>query len=215
MIAVLVSLMLFVSIPSPIAAEQLPPSDEQIVEGIAAIVTIIAREPIRELIFYSDLERYRLFFAPPEEKSDLSQYLTQVIHQRLLRHEARRFILEKPTIDAVKGRLKKIRQHFENDGAFGDALHQTGLIESELEEEIREYLWVEQLLDERIKGFIFISPKVIEGYFREHPDLFAGRTLSEVNEWIETLLITKKESEKKAEYLQRIKAKTDIKILLK
>ncbi len=208
MIALLISVLFSVLIPSPARAEQ-------IVEGIAALVTIKSREPIRELIFYSDLERHRLFFASPREKSDLSRRLDQVIHQRLLRPEAKRFILQAPTASAIAERLKKIQKRFESDATFEAALRQTGLIQSELEDEIREYLWVEQLLNERIKGFVFISPKVVEDYFQEHSDLFEGRTLSEVSRQIETFLITQKEAEKKIEYLQRITAKAELEILLK
>lgn len=215
MIVLLVSFMFFIFIPSPTPAEQIPTQSEQLVEGVVAVITSKGRNPIREIIFYSDLERHRLFFAPSAEKSDPAQRLNQVIEQRLLRPEARRFILEKPKLEAVKTRLVQIQNRFENNLAFENALRQTGLSEMELETEIRENLWVEQLLDERIKGFIFISPKVIEEYFQNHPDLFSGQTLAESIEGIETFLIAEKESQKKTEYLKRIKAKAKINILLK
>jgi len=215
MIAIFFSLMFLLSISSPITAEQIFPANEKVVEGIAAILTIPGREPIRTLILYSDLERYRFFFASPEDKSNLFQYLNQVILQHVLQPEARRFILEKPTQEAIKTRLSKIQNRFVNNITFEAALRQTGLSEVELEKKIQAHLWVEQLLDERIKGFIFINPKTIEDYFEKHPEAFLGRSLTNVSEQIERILIVKKEASKKKEYLQRIKAKAEIEILLK
>lgn len=188
---------------------------EETVEGIAAIVTLKNREPIRDVIFFSDIERYRLFFAPSIEKTDLSNQLTEVIHHRLLRPEAKRFILNGPTPDAVEEKFQKIQTRFQNAKAFEQALLQTGLIEDEFKEEIRDYLWVEQLLKERVKEFIFISPKSIETYFYKHPELFDEKSLDDVKERIEAFLTMEKETQKKTEYLKRLKTKADIKVLMK
>ena len=50
------TLLLFLfSAPAPLSAQEL-------VEGIVAIVTSKRDEATREMIFYSDLERYRIFF---------------------------------------------------------------------------------------------------------------------------------------------------------
>lgn len=212
---ILFSLILLFSIVSPVAASTISPQNGEIVEGIAAVVTILSRKPIRKLVFYSDLERYRLFFASPEEKANLSHYLNQIILQHLLLPEARRFILKKPAPEAIEMRLRKIQNRFKNDIAFEAALQQTGLIEIELEKEIQEHLRVEQLLDERIKDFIFINPKTIGDYFEKHPELFSGKPLLEVSEEIEIFLVAKKEAEKKTEYLRRIKSKAKIEILFK
>lgn len=188
---------------------------EETTEGIAAIVTIKNREPIRHVIFFSDIERYRLFFAPSIEKANLSNQLTEVIHRRLLRPEAKRFILNGPTPDAVDKKFHEIRTRFQNDDAFEQALLQTGLIEAEFKEEIRHHLWIEQLLNERIKEFIFVSPKSIDAYFHEHPELFDGRSLDAVKKRIEAFLKMEKETLKKTEYLKRLKIKADITILMK
>jgi hypothetical protein len=202
------TLLLFLfSAPAPLSAQEL-------VEGIVAIVTSKRDEATREMIFYSDLERYRIFFFPQREKSDPLQRLNQVVEQHLLLQEARRFIPEAPDTDAVEQRLAKIRTYFHSETLFQDAMRQTGLIESELKNEIREILWIEQLLDERINGFIFISPKSVEDYYQLHSDFFSGRSLREVNRQIEIFLLKKRETEKKAEYLERIKEKAEIKILL-
>lgn len=187
---------------------------ENLVEGIVAVIHIKNREPIREVIFYSDLERYRLFFAPLKEKTDPIHLVNQVIHQRLFRHEARRFVLKKPSRKTIKERFRLIRRRFQNETAFQEALLETGLNLDEFKEEILEHLWVEDLLNERIKEFIFISPKKVEAYFKDHPDLFAGRRLEEVEKRIEAFLTMEKASQKKEKYIQRLKSKAEIKILL-
>jgi len=191
-----------------------PTYAEELVEGIAAIVTIKSRSPIEELVFFTDIARYRLFFEPELEKSEGADPLTAVIQQRLFRPEAHRFILDAPPPEAVEARLKVIRKRFEDDVSFQNALLQTGLNLDELKMEIREYLWVKELLDERIKEFIFISPKAIETYYNEHPDRFKGKERAEVETRIEAILTMKKEASKKAEYLQRLKKNAEIKILL-
>ncbi len=191
-----------------------PVRAEETVEGVAAIVTIKNREPIRYILFFSDIERYRLFFAPSIEQPDLAHQLTEVINHRLFRPEAKRFILDGPTPMAVEVKFQTIRTRFQNDAAFQQALLQTGFIEDDLKAEIREHLWVDRLLKERIEEFIFISPKSIETYFREHPDLFEEKNLEDVKETIEIFLTMEKETQKKADYVKRLKTKAEIKILM-
>ncbi|HZR45635.1 MAG TPA: hypothetical protein VFA47_02930, partial [Candidatus Manganitrophaceae bacterium] len=92
-------------------------------ERIAAVVN-------GEIIFLSDLQRYRLFFEPPEKKTeapaDPMKTLEAIVNRRLLLKEARRFILEGPTEEETDQRLKRVRQRFKDEPAFLQALDQTG-----------------------------------------------------------------------------------------
>ncbi len=188
---------------------------DEIVEGIAATVKTIGRKPIREIIFYSDIDRYRLFFQPELEKATPPIQLNAVIDQRLFRHEARRFILDGPSSEALEKQLDVIRARFENEIDFKKALNETGMNLDELKKEVREYLWVEMLLEERIKEFIFISPNAIETYYQKHAQHFEGKALEAVEKSIEATLIKEKEILKKNEYLQRLKTNAEIHIFLK
>ncbi|MFQ5596917.1 MAG: hypothetical protein ACE5GK_02595 [Nitrospiria bacterium] len=190
-------------------------AEEEMVEGIAARVTFGRQQQNEVVIFYSDLERYQLFFSEPGEEADLPHLLNQVIYQQLLRPEARRFVLTPPLLEAVEARFRTIQKRFQKPEDFAQALRQTGLIKEEIITEIREHLWVETLISERINEFIFISPKAVSAYFQEHPDLFKEKRLEDVAEKIEAFLKIEKENQKKAEYIQRLADKAKIEILLK
>ena len=181
------------------------------VERIAAVVN-------GEIVFLSDLQRYRFFFEPLEKKgeasNDLQKVLDAVIHHRLLRKEARRFVLQGPTEEEIDQRLKSIRQRFKTESAFLKALDQTGLSLEEFPGEIREHLWVERLLQERIQSFIFITPRQVEQYYQGHPQEFKDKKRVEVESKIRKFLIEERETLKTREYLARLREHADIQINL-
>ena len=189
---------------------------ESVVEGVVAVITMNNRgKKTRQVIYFSDLERYHLFFQPVKEEINRKEQLKRVINHLLLRPEARRFVLEEPSREAVDARLSSIRRRFQDDRHFQAVLQKAGLLFEELELEIIEHLRVEKLIKERIKEFIFITPKAIERYYQEHPSLFPGRRLEEVEPVIQSILTGAKEHLKKEEYLGRLKEKVSIKLFLK
>jgi len=101
---------------------------EVLVEGVVAVVTIHNREEVREVIYLSDLKRYKIFFKPVGEKINRTVLLNRVINNRLLLPEARRFILEAPTKEAVADYLRFILRRFESKEIFQRALKKTGLL---------------------------------------------------------------------------------------
>lgn len=181
------------------------------VERIAAVVN-------EEIIFLSDLQRYHLFFGPVERKGvpsdDPLETLNAVIDHRLLRKEARRFVVEGPSGEEVEQRLKSIRQRFKNESDFLRALDRTGFSLDEFKGEIREQLWVERLIQERIQSFIFITPRQVEQYYQEHAGEFSGRKLDEVEPKIRKVLTEEKEAAKMKDYLARLRAQAAIQINL-
>ncbi|MFQ5949292.1 MAG: hypothetical protein ACE5J1_01235 [Nitrospiria bacterium] len=184
----------------------------EVVERIAAIVN-------GQIILLSDIKRYQLFFEPPEERGSDSKTarlrrLDQLIHHQLLRAEARRFVLEGPSQEEVAARLRSVRQRFKHKRGFQKAMDQTGLQVEKLKEEIREHLWVESLIRERIEAFIFIDPKAVEQYYRKHAEAFDGKKLETVAPDIRKILIDEKEAGKKREYLTRLRSQADIEIRL-
>lgn len=197
-------LILFILTPSFLSAGE-P------VERIAALVN-------GEIVFLSDLQRYRLFFEPPEKKgeatADLSKTLEAVIRQRLLRKEAHRFILEGPSGEETDRRLKQVRQRFKDEPAFQRVLDQTGFSLEELKEEIQGELWVERLLQERIQSFIFITPRQVEQYYQGNAEEFKGKKLPEVEPVIRKRLTEEREALKTREYLARLREHADIQINL-
>lgn len=205
---------------------------EALVEGVAAIITFnpgdTRRAPVREVLFFSDVARYRLFFdsrkAGTEEKTQNGragghglwlECLNDVIGQKLLEPEAARFVFKKPTDKEVEAHLLLIRQRFENEAAFQNALLQTGFLLAELKEETHKFLWVQSLIKERISEFIFVSPKEIVAYYLEHLKAYAGKPFEAIEKNIEGILAKEKERIKKTDYIHRLKEKVKIEMILK
>lgn len=197
-------------------------------EGVVAVLSFKDKQAGQELIFLSDLERYRLFFEPyaqdfsqnlnsieaaPEEKA-FRERLDQVIHQRIFEQEALRFSIKKPEEKVVEARLRLVRARFKNEADFQKALQQTGLLLSELQGDIVRFLWVEQLIQERIREFIFIGPRAIETYYLNHLEQFIGQPLEIIEMNVRTILSKEKEDSKKKAYLKRLKEKVVMEILL-
>ncbi|MFQ5588785.1 MAG: hypothetical protein ACE5F7_08090 [Nitrospiria bacterium] len=208
---------------------------ETLVEGVAAIITMnpddVKRPPVREVLFISDLERYRLFFEPLREesvqtgrrdsdagdkkKSAWMRRLDDVIGQKLLEPEAARFILTPPTEKEVEDYLLFIRQRFQSEDVFQNALRQSGLVIPELKAEIHRFLRVQTLIKERISEFIFINPKEVVAYYLEHLKDYLGRPFEDIEKDIERILAQKKERLRKTAYINRLKEKVRIERLLK
>ncbi len=198
---------------------------ETLVEGVVAIVLTDKSKPGQEVLFFSDLERYRLFFKPLaevlaheneaalKEGEGLKESLRWMIAQKFFKKEALRFGLKRPTEQEIEIQLEVIRQRFSDEEDFQNALKQAGLTDKALKKEVFDFLWVEKLIKERIREFIFISPKEVVKYYLDHLTNFSGSPFEEFEAEIEQILSKQKEELKKSAYLNRIKEKGEIKIM--
>lgn len=169
------------------------------------------------IIFLSDLQRHQTFFENAGKNKageDSKTILERVIDNRLLRSEAHRFVLQGPTEAEIQQRLKILRERFKTENAFEEALGQTGLSLDELKQEIKEQLWVEKLLEERIYAFVFISPKEVTQYYEEHAADFGGKKQEEVEPTIRKILSEEKKTTKEMEYLARLRSHAEIQVNL-
>ncbi len=206
-----------------ISLTPLPVNSETLVDGVVAVITFhqddARKKPVQEVLLFSDLERYRLFFEAdhPGATDDAALWqarLNEVIGQTLLKPEAARFILKTPTEKEVGEQLRRIRLRFKNEAAYDQALLQSGLSVADLRIEIRQFLWVQKLIQERILEFIFISPKEVVGYYVDHLKNYVGKPFEEIEKEIETRLVKEKGKVKKAAYIKRLKGKVEVNILL-
>lgn len=177
-----------------------------VVEQISAVVN-------DNLIFRSDLERHHLFFEAfqIEEVHSASQRIHHLIDEHLLDVEARRFIPNPPTDAEVDVQMGLIRLRFQ-DSSFQNALQSVGWSEAGLKEEVRRHLWIEQLLHERVSSFIFVSQKMVEEYDQAHRDQSPNRPESDVQQEIRDRLRTEKETEKRQDYLRRLREQAIVRI---
>ena len=195
----LISVFILIYTPIPLPAAE-P------VERIAAVVN-------GEILFLSDIARDKAFFDPSEK--DPNARLQDLIDNRLLRAEARRFVPQGPSEKEIDRKLKSIRDRFKSDPAFQEAMRRTGISLEELKKEIAENLWVEKLLQERISLFIFVTPQEIEKYYQEHAETFEGKKPEEVEPEIRDLLAAQKGESKKKEYIARLRDRAAIEINLR
>ncbi|HLG21360.1 MAG TPA: hypothetical protein VI382_00995 [Candidatus Manganitrophaceae bacterium] len=195
----LISVFILIYTPIPLPAAE-P------VERIAAVVN-------GQIIFLSDIARDKTFFDPSEK--DPNARLQDLIDNRLLRAEARRFVPQGPSEKEIDRKLKSIRDRFKSDPAFQEAMRRTGISLEELKKEIAENLWVEKLLQERISLFIFVTPQEIEKYYQEHAEAFEGKKPEEVEPQIRDLLTDQKGESKKKEYIARLRDRAAIEINLR
>lgn len=200
---------------------------EVLVEAVIAVLNFESGTPQRKVIYFSDLERHRLFFEGPKnakidaqddrannKTSAFKRRRDAVIHQTLFLREALRFAIKKPGEQEVLAALQNIRQRFQTEAYFENALQKSALSLPELEEEIALHLWVGKLLQERIQAFIFISPKAIELYQLNHLNAFIGEPIETIEKKITKILSHQKEIEKKQVYLKRLKEKVGIEFIL-
>lgn len=215
--------------PLTVSAEILveaPVVEGVVVEAVVAVLNFETGKPKKTVIYLSDLERYRLFFEVPENTTINNQDTTNkettfirlrdaVISKELFLREALRFAIKKPGPAEILTALKNLRQRFQTAAEFEQVLKKSALSLPELKEEIALYLWVNQLLRERIQEFIFISPKAIESYHLSHLNDFMSQEIKVIETQITAILRDKKEVEKKRVYLKRLKEKVQIEFILK
>lgn len=200
---------------------------ETLVEAVVAVLSFEKGEPLQKVIYLSDLERHRLFFEGSENTIVDTQDSTTtnktrifvrrrdaVIDQEIFLREALRFAIKKPEGEEVLAALKNIRQRFQTETHFESALQKSALSLSALKAKITLYLWVDQLLQERIKEFIFIVPKAVDTYYLDHLEIFIGQEIESIETKITKILRRKKEVEKKEIYLKRLKEKVRIEFML-
>ncbi|MEC4678501.1 MAG: hypothetical protein VST69_07100 [Nitrospirota bacterium] len=218
-----------VLMPLTVSAEILleaPVVEAVVVEAVVAVLNFETGKPKKAVIYLSDLERYRLFFEDSENTTINNQDTTNkkttfirlrdaVISKELFLREALRFAIKRPGPAEILTALKNLRQRFQTAAAFEQALKKSALSLPELKEEIALYLWVNQLLRERIQEFIFISPKAIESYHLNHLNDFMSKEIKAIETQITAILRDKKEVEKKRVYLKRLKEKVQIEFILK
>lgn len=169
-----------------------------------------------KIIFLSDLHRHQAFFenvGKNGSEEDLKKYWNGSSRTGSF-DQAHRFVLQVPTEPEVQQRLKALRERFKTESAFQEVLGQTGLSLDELKEEIKERLWVEKLLQERIYAFVFISPKEVTRYYQEHAADFGGKTQQEVEPMIRKTLSEEKRMTKEMEYLARLRSHAEVQVNL-
>jgi len=180
-----------------------PPSGKtDLVERILAVVN-------GKIITLSDLNTYRTFFG---RNRDDETILEELIDQKLLLDEAEKFQFSDPPKEAIEAANQKKVIEFGNPQKLAEAREDHGITEEDLLGMIRSRLITAQLIDQRVNFFVFLSPRNIQDYYRDHASEYNGRPLVEVQSEIQDLLTRQKTEAKRKAYLNRLKRRATISI---
>lgn len=188
------------------------PAEAVVLDRILAVVN-------EEIIPLSRVEGYLTFFKNPGQthegpysEQELQSGLQEMINHRLLLGEAGRFGIEEPSEKDIREEVQNIRKRFPSEEAFEQALQRHALFTEDLEEMAKDYLMVNQFIEERIGFFIIVLPDEISQYYAEHREAFGDKSVSEVKNEIEDRLLERKKSERLKLLLAKLRAEARIQV---
>jgi len=176
-----------------------------------------------EVISLSDVESDLFFFSkvePPPQR-DLGRTLSdsairtgirELINQKLLLAEAKRFDVEDPTERQIAEELEIIQNRFPSPAAYEMARRRNAMTLEDLRQRVKEHLRVNRFIDQRIRFFVIVLPEEISQYYSENQEKFQHKTYEEAEKEIEMFLTEAKAKEKLEAYLSNLKTKASIQI---
>jgi peptidyl-prolyl cis-trans isomerase SurA len=165
----------------------------------------------REVIALSDVQKYREVFVEKRDADD-SSALKELMDQRLLLAEAKKLEILPPSEDEIARAYKKLRLRFGRPETFELLKTRLALTDDEIEEQIKQQLLIHKLIEQRIYFFVFVTPEEIEAYYQEHLGEFKNQTPEAARKVIQDIRTAEKSQQKLKDYLDRLRAKADIRI---
>jgi peptidyl-prolyl cis-trans isomerase SurA len=185
-------------------------SAEEVIERIAAVVN-------EDVIFLSDVRRHFAFFdhenaARAGDLSTIKAALKELIDERLLAAEAKRFGTDPPPEAEVDKAYRKFRGRFPTEAEFDATLREYATTPEDFREEVRTRLWVDRFVDQRIRFFIFITQDDVERYYQDHAERFKGKKLESVREEIQKEITEERTRLRLKDYINRLRARANIRV---
>ena len=175
-----------------------------VTDRISAIVN-------KEVIAQSDVATYLELFGA-ERKLDAASALKELIDLKLLLAEAKKLEIPPPTDEDVKAALSRLRLSFGRPETFDLLRSRLSLTEADISLLLRHRLYAEKLIEQRILFFVFASPGEIEAYSEAHAEELKNLTPEEARKTAQGRLIAEKARSRQDAYLERLRAKADIRI---
>ena len=174
----------------------------QLVDRILAVVN-------NEVIALSDVQKYQTLFRKEDDTNDI---LKELIDQKLILAEAKKFEIPPPPEEAVQKESEKLMTRLGGEAALEELLKRIILSEAEVRELIQARLTVQQILEERINFFIFVSPREVDAYYQAHAGEFDGLSPDEARGAIQKQLTQSKTKTKREDYLDRLRKRAKVRI---
>ncbi len=180
------------------------PSPAIVADRILAVVN-------RAVIALSDVQKYREVFVEKRDADDAAA-LKELIDQKLLLTETQKLEILPPSEDEIARAYKKLRLRFGRPETFELLKTRMALTDDEIEERIKQQLMIHKLIEQRIHFFVFVTPEEIEAYYQEHLEEFKKQTPEAARKAIQEIRTAEKSQQKLKDYLDRLRAKADIRI---
>lgn len=136
-----------------------------------------------EIITKNELERKKAFLmyqikqsgrediSKEEEKGLERTLLDSLIINKLIRGEAKKESIS-VSEEEIRERMEDVKKRFLNEEMFRESLREAGLTVDDLRESFEYDLILQRLFVNKIKGKIFISPKEIVEFYKNHKEKF-------------------------------------------
>jgi parvulin-like peptidyl-prolyl isomerase len=145
-------------------------------EKIIAIVNneIITQKDFNDFVSFTRLQlsgEYKgrqLEYKIQSLKNDL---LNRLIEDRIILQEAKK---NNTRVDEnrIKAKIDEIRKRYGSDAEFQSVLKSQGIVQADLELRAREQMLMFNIIDEKIRKKIVISPAEVTGFYQKNTDLF-------------------------------------------
>lgn len=162
-----------------------------------------------ELITLTDLRAFMIIH--PELKQELSQdeILDKIIENRLLVYNATTVV----SVNDIQEKEVELISMYGGEENYIRELLALDIDREIVSAELLRVIAAEQLINERVSPFVFVSPGEVEEYFNSHVDSFDGLSLEETRDDISRLLTKEKLSESTEKLVKRFRNKAGIEII--
>jgi hypothetical protein len=164
-----------------------------------------------EVIALSDVQKYREVFVERQGVDD-SAVLNDLIDQKLLLAEAKKLEIPPPSDEEVARAYKKLQLRFGSPETFNLVKARLSMTDAEIEQQLKQKLTVDKLIEQRIQSFVFINPEEIDDYLQEHREEYKNEKPEDARKAIQDLLIAEKTDSKLKDHLNRLRAAAIIRI---
>lgn len=165
----------------------------------------------KEVIALSDVKEYETLF-PAKPGEDQATGLNRLVEQKILVAEARRLEILPPTEEELVVAYQNLENRHGGPEDFQKIKTAMNLSDEEIRYYLRARLHVDKFIDQRIRFFVFATPREVEAFRKKFPEYYAHLQEEERLQAIQGAIIEKKAAAKLATYLARLRARADIQV---
>ncbi len=152
-------------------------------DKIVAIVNdeVITQKDLNDFINFTRLQlqsEYKRGELEKKIESLKAELLDKLIEDRLILQEAKK---NKIIADGnrAKARINEIKNQYNSDGEFQEALREQGLVQADIESRIKEQMLMYNIIDLKVRSGITVNPTEVTDFYNRHEEEFFSPELRE------------------------------------